>query len=187
MEKYPATWPPKDATNGLSVKTERKEPLVNGNLHANGHKRKRKGNSTGDEIRMNGTNGVKKPAQIPQPSSDSLVLADVVSLALDLNLPELGDNVSWTYSLRWFPSSDRHLLGALTDGDEQVVLQPYLNLTSLPSKGFHDQAVDSLNTWLKVPPKSTNMIKTVVKVLHSASLMLVFVCSIRLIRLLPFS
>lgn len=143
VEKYPAMWPPKDATNSHSVKTERKEPLVNGNIQGNplkegnfkedgegmyrginsggvrvgngvddhgvghyestktnGHKRKRNGNSTGDEIRMNGISGVKKSAHISQPSTDSLDLADVVSLALDWNLPELSDNVSWTSSLR---------------------------------------------------------------------------------------
>lgn len=61
---------------------------------ANGHKRKRTGNSTGDEIRMNGTNGVKKPAHISLPNTDSLVLADVVSLALDWDLPDLSDQVS---------------------------------------------------------------------------------------------
>ena len=92
-------WPPKDATDGLSVKTERKEPHVNGDIQANGHKRKRNGNSTGDDIRMNGTSGVKKSAHISQPSRDSLVLADVVSLTLDWNLPELSDSVSWTSSL----------------------------------------------------------------------------------------
>jgi ophiobolin F synthase len=96
VEKYPARWPPKDATGGLSVKAERKEPHVNGNIQGNGHKRKRNGNSPGDDIRMNGTNGVKKPAHISQPITDSLVLADVVSLALDWNLPELSDNVSST-------------------------------------------------------------------------------------------
>ena len=51
------------------------------------------------------------------------------------------------------------------------MLQPYRYLTSLPSKGFRDQAIDAINTWLKVPPKSVKMIKKVVKMLHSASLM----------------
>jgi len=104
VAKYPARWPPKDATNGLSVKTGRKEPLVNGNGHyestkANGHKRKRNGDNTGDDMRTNGTNGVKKLARNSQSSADSLVIADVVSLALDCNLPDLSDNVSWTSSL----------------------------------------------------------------------------------------
>ena len=119
VDKYPARWPPKDATNGHSAKTERKEHFVNGNgssrvsnsakdhgvehsksTSVNGHKRKRNGNSLGEDIRINGTNGVKKSAHhisqptITQPSTDSLVLADLMSLALDWNLPELNDNVS---------------------------------------------------------------------------------------------
>ncbi|KAL4947614.1 hypothetical protein BDW69DRAFT_190036 [Aspergillus filifer] len=53
-----------------------------------------------------------------------------------------------------------------------VVLQPYRYLTSLPSKGFRDQAIDSLNAWLRVPPSSVAVIKDVIKMLHSASLML---------------
>ena len=171
VEKYPARWPPEDATDGPSVKTERKEPYLNGDSHANGHKRKRNGNSTGDDIRMNGTNAVKKAAHIPQPSGDSLVLADVVALTLDWNLPELSNDVSWTSSLRRFPANNKHVLGAVIDADYQVVLQPYRYLTSLPSKGFRDQAIDSLNTWLRVPPKSAKMIKNVVEMLHSASLM----------------
>ena len=144
LEKYPAMWPPKDATDGLSVKTERKEPYVNGSnqgklleegnfiedgegmywgingdgvrvgnavddhgvghyesTKAKGHKRKRKGNSRGDDVRC--TNGVKKSAHISQPSTDSLVLADVVSLALNWNLPKLSDNVSWTSSPTLIP------------------------------------------------------------------------------------
>lgn len=118
LEKYPARWPPKDATNGHSVAAEHKEPLVNGNGHcestmANGLKRKRGNNSTGDDIRVNGTsgiNGVKKPAHTSQPSTDSFVLADVVSLALDQNLLELSDDVSLNY-----PLNDRHIVAALTD------------------------------------------------------------------------
>ena len=105
LEKYPATWPPKDPNGGFSVRTECKEPLVNGlgdyeSTKANGHKKKRDGNGAGDEIRMNGTDGFKKLAHISQPTTDSLVLTDVVSLALDWNLPDLSDNVSWASSLR---------------------------------------------------------------------------------------
>lgn len=142
VEKYPAIWPPKDATDGFSVKIECKEPNVYGNIQenpseegnfnedgegmywgvngggvhvgngvdnhgvghyestkANGHKRKRNGNSTGDDTRMNGTNGVKKSAHISQPNTDSLILEDVVCLALGWNLPELSDNVSLKPSL----------------------------------------------------------------------------------------
>ena len=68
VERYPAMWPPEDATDGLSAKIERKEPHVNSNIQATGHERKRNGSSTGDYISMNGTSGVKKSAQISQPS-----------------------------------------------------------------------------------------------------------------------
>ena len=60
----------------------------------NGHKRKRDSNSADDNLRMNGTNGVKKSACSSQSRTDPLVLADVVSLALDSNIPEFGDDVS---------------------------------------------------------------------------------------------
>ena len=104
LEKFPATWPPKDA-DGLSVTAESKVPHVNGingngvhhsngvdnhSIKANGHKRKR----SGDDVRANGTNGVKKLAHGSRPSADSMLLEDVMSLALDLNLPDLSDNVS---------------------------------------------------------------------------------------------
>ncbi|KAL8972381.1 MAG: hypothetical protein Q9183_000583 [Haloplaca sp. 2 TL-2023] len=162
VEKYPATWP------SLSSEAERKEPHINGNgvghhesTKINGHKRKRTGESTGDEMRMNGTNGVKTSARILQPGNDSLVLGHVMSLAVNRDLADLSDNVA-IYSLNFELQ--------LTEG-YQVVLEPYRYLTSLPSKGFRDQAIDSLNTWLKVPTKSANMIKKVIKMLHSASLM----------------
>ena len=104
LKKYPAMWPPNNASGSVSVPTERKEPFVNGlgdheSTKANGHKRKRNGNSVGDDLKMNGTNGVKKSAHIAQQTTEPLVLTDVVSLALDWNLPDLSDNVSWTFSL----------------------------------------------------------------------------------------
>ena len=60
----------------------------------NGHKRKRESNNADDDIRMNGTNGVKKSACSSRSRADPLVLEDVVSLALDSNIPDLGDDVS---------------------------------------------------------------------------------------------
>jgi ophiobolin F synthase len=168
VAKYPATWPPKDGSDGLPVNPKPgNSNLSNGNVssgtranaaksngaksngnqangnQANGTKRKRAGISNGDEVRMNGTNGIKKAAH-KQQGTDALVLKDVVSLALDWNLPDLSDD---------------------------VVLQPYRYLDSLPSKGFRDQAIDSLNKWLKVSPKSAKQIKEVVKMLHGSSLM----------------
>ena len=102
VAKYPAMWPPKGATNGHSANggvhlgngVDNHVNGYHGSTEANGHKRKRNGDSQGDDVRVNGTNGVKKSARISQQTTDSLVLADVVSSALDWNLPELSDNVS---------------------------------------------------------------------------------------------
>lgn len=122
VAKYPAMWPPKGATNGHSINGHSTnghstnghaanghsadgggahlgngvDTHVNGHqesAEANGHKRKRNGDSQGDGVKVNGTNGVKKSARISQQTTDSLVLEDVVSSALDGNLPELSDNV----------------------------------------------------------------------------------------------
>ncbi|KAL9609842.1 MAG: hypothetical protein Q9167_005409 [Letrouitia subvulpina] len=179
VAKYPAMWPPKDSTkevstnsNGTYLSNGRSNGLsnslgnglshgisngINGHretAEVNAHKRKRMGDDPEDDRKTNGTNSlngitsgsiVKKSTHGSQTATDSLDLEDVVSLALDPDLPDLSDD---------------------------VVLQPYRYIVSLPSKGFRDQAIDSLNTWLKVPAKSTKMIKDVVKMLHSASLML---------------
>ena len=63
-------------------------------IKLNGHKRKRNDDSTGDKIRINGTNSIKKSTRVMQQSRDCLILADVVSLAFDWNLPDLSENVS---------------------------------------------------------------------------------------------
>ena len=180
VEKYPARWPPKVATDGRSAKVERKEVHINCNeiRHHESTKRKRSGDSTDDEVKMDGTTGVKKSLRISEVNKDSLIPGDVMSLAIGLNLPDLSDDVSWRCCLDRFASSlYPPRFGAVNDGDYQVILEPYRYLTSLPSKGFREQAIDSLNTWLKVPLESANVIKNIVKMLHSASLMCVSFCS----------
>lgn len=146
LEKYPARWPPKDATNGVAVKTEREDSPASENNqdrpfegetpkeydegmywglngvgvrvgngvdeHGVGHYEPTKANvhGNGDSNGTNGTNGgpVRKPSHNSKPSTDSLVLAEVVSLALDCKLPELSDDVSSRSSLLlWSSSHDR--------------------------------------------------------------------------------
>ncbi|GAW23081.1 hypothetical protein ANO14919_126310 [Xylariales sp. No.14919] len=193
VEKYPALWPPKDTADGAHGPVTRKDSAVDlgigeitlekepkeddqemywgingvgirvgqgvdehgvGNynpVQTNGHSSGAQENGekhVEKHVNGNGTatsNGVRKSAHTSKPSTDSLTLDSVVSLALDQRLPEL---------------------------DDSVVLQPWRYLNSLPSKGFRDQAIDSLNTWLKVPSKTAQKIKNVVKMLHNASLML---------------
>ncbi|KAH8126288.1 geranylgeranyl pyrophosphate synthase [Trichoderma asperelloides] len=151
IAKHPSRYPTKAESNGRPLVHFRSngQPFAKdfSNGHSNGLRRSAN-ESEWVEKRTNGYNDVKKPWHSHHSSSsstDSLVLEDVVSLALDCDLPDLSDN---------------------------VILQPYKYLTSLPGKGFRDQTIDTLNIWLQVPLKSTNKIKDVIKMLHSASLML---------------
>ena len=124
VAKYPAKWSPEDIPDGYSTKTDHETPVLNGNTSSksngvdghsngidghsngangysngvNGHKRKRNGYHSDDDARTNGN--VKKTARISQKSTDALVLEDVVSLALDWDLPDLSDNVSRIHSLK---------------------------------------------------------------------------------------
>ncbi|MCJ1461492.1 hypothetical protein MMC07_000089 [Pseudocyphellaria aurata] len=56
-------------------------------------------------------------------------------------------------------------------GDE-VILAPFEYLTSLPSKGIRNAAIDAINVWLKLSEEPLTLIKSVVSLLHSSSLML---------------
>jgi ophiobolin F synthase len=87
LAKYPPRWSPENRTSGL----------VEGACHEskpNELKRKRNGVSVGDEMTINGTVGPKKPAHILLPSTDSIVLEDVVQLARTCDLPDLSNKVS---------------------------------------------------------------------------------------------
>ncbi|KAG5809504.1 hypothetical protein H9Q71_006150 [Fusarium xylarioides] len=55
---------------------------------------------------------------------------------------------------------------------DDVVMEPYRYLCSLPSKGVRNKTIDALNFWLKVPVDRVNTIKAVTESLHGSSLML---------------
>lgn len=54
---------------------------------------------------------------------------------------------------------------------QQVILAPVEYLTSMPSKGVRNAAIDALNVWFQVPNEPLNVIKPIVNLLHSSSLM----------------
>lgn len=58
-----------------------------------------------------------------------------------------------------------------TNHDEQIVLAPYLYIRSLPGKGIREMLIDALNIWLQVPQYQLSIIKKVVELLHTSSLM----------------
>ncbi|KZF21949.1 terpenoid synthase [Xylona heveae TC161] len=55
---------------------------------------------------------------------------------------------------------------------EELVLEPYAYIESLPSKGVRNTAIDGLEAWYHVPEKSLEIIRDIANSLHAASLML---------------
>jgi hypothetical protein len=53
----------------------------------------------------------------------------------------------------------------------QVIMAPYIYIKSLPGKGIRDILIDALNVWLQVPERQLGIIKKVVELLHTSSLM----------------
>lgn len=56
---------------------------------------------------------------------------------------------------------------------EQILVEPYDYLTSIPGKEVRSALIDAFNVWLQVPPENLVMIKKVVQMLHTASLLFV--------------
>ncbi|KAF5684800.1 polyprenyl synthetase [Fusarium circinatum] len=56
--------------------------------------------------------------------------------------------------------------------EDDIVMEPYRYLCSLPSKGVRNKTIDALNFWLKVPADQVNTIKAITESLHGSSLML---------------
>ncbi|KAF5973699.1 polyprenyl synthetase [Fusarium coicis] len=56
--------------------------------------------------------------------------------------------------------------------EDDIVMEPYRYLCSLPSKGVRNKIIDALNFWLKVPAERVNTIKSITENLHASSLML---------------
>lgn len=60
----------------------------------------------------------------------------------------------------------------------QIILQPYQYLEMMPSKGVRNAVIDGLEVWYHVPERSLAVIRDIVKLLHSSSLMYV-PCSVQ--------
>lgn len=127
---------------------------ANGLETVNGIDKKRK-------VKLDETNGVR----IGKPRLDGQ-LNGIDYLKLGRDLPDLGDEVGELDHIDCLRVRFTDLLV-----HDQVVSAPFEYLTSLPSKGVRDQAIDAFNVWIKAPPDALNIIKTVVGHLHNASLM----------------
>ncbi|KAI7369167.1 hypothetical protein KC354_g2138 [Hortaea werneckii] len=56
--------------------------------------------------------------------------------------------------------------------DHGAVRAPYNYISTLPSKKIRETFIDALDSWLEVPVKSSSAIKSIIGMLHHASLML---------------
>lgn len=57
------------------------------------------------------------------------------------------------------------------DSLETVILEPYTYITSKPGKEIRTSLIEAFNIWLAVPREQLDVISRVVRMLHSASLM----------------
>jgi len=60
---------------------------------------------------------------------------------------------------------------AWTASSESILLEPYKYITSKPGKEIRSLLIKAFNIWLNVPPEQLDVISQVVRMLHSASLM----------------
>jgi len=53
----------------------------------------------------------------------------------------------------------------------QTLLEPFTYLTATPGKEVRSQLIDAFDAWLHLPKPSVELVKQVVGMLHSASLL----------------
>ncbi|KPV78322.1 uncharacterized protein RHOBADRAFT_10877 [Rhodotorula graminis WP1] len=58
------------------------------------------------------------------------------------------------------------------DAQEQVLVEPYAYLASIPGKEVRSALIASFNTWMQVPEPDLDTVKKVVGMLHTASLLM---------------
>ena len=54
---------------------------------------------------------------------------------------------------------------------EKIILGPYEYMENIPGKDFRKQFIKAFNAWLRVPPQSLEIITRIVRMLHTASLL----------------
>jgi geranylgeranyl diphosphate synthase type 3 len=67
------------------------------------------------------------------------------------------------------------VLHFLADHASQNLLDPYSYLLTTPGKEIRSAMIDAFNVWLKVPESNLDIVKSLVKRLHTASLLSVLV------------
>lgn len=60
---------------------------------------------------------------------------------------------------------------------DQILQEPYNYLSSLPGKEIRTKLIEAFNVWLDVTEADLGIIKNVVRMLHTASLLYVSLCN----------
>lgn len=63
-------------------------------------------------------------------------------------------------------------IGDLAYDSKETLKEPYSYLLQIPGKKIRSKLIDAFNLWLKVPIETSNEIKAIVEMLHTASLLL---------------
>jgi geranylgeranyl diphosphate synthase type 3 len=58
-----------------------------------------------------------------------------------------------------------------TPADETLLLEPFTYLLSNPGKDIRSQLIEAFNVWLRVPSEDLEVIRKVVEMLHTSSLL----------------
>jgi hypothetical protein len=84
-----------------------------------------------------------------------------------------------------------------TSADTQTLLEPYTYISANPGKEIRSQLIEAFNLWLDVPERDLEVIRGVVRMLHNASLLYVFLssssrgyrrkCAVKISCPIPFS
>ncbi|CAI7646058.1 unnamed protein product [Penicillium glandicola] len=169
---------PKDLPKSNVVSNGTEKIVSNGYVNGNGAVHD---SATSSDTNGNGTTH----APVSNGSNGSTSLKDPFSLDVDTDLvnvfarkeykaisaPKLHEREGYPSA----PSSGLNgdvIIQKTSEIETTVIQAPYDYISSLPSKGVRDQAIDALNVWCRVPASKVDRIKLVTNMLHNTSLML---------------
>ncbi|EED11493.1 geranylgeranyl diphosphate synthase, putative [Talaromyces stipitatus ATCC 10500] len=138
-------------------------PATNGVTNGNGATHTPVSNGT------NGTTGLKDPFSLDVDTDLVNVFARKEYKAI--SAPKLHEGEGYPSALKLGPNGDVTIQKS-PEIETRVIQAPYDYISSLPSKGVRDQAIDALNVWCRVPAAKVDRIKLVTNMLHNTSLML---------------
>ncbi|KAM0496501.1 hypothetical protein ACHAP8_007400 [Fusarium lateritium] len=144
----------------------------NGNSYVNGTK-------TNGAHGTNGvSNGLSQSTQNGHSATNGVDERPSIERHASTKRATSADDIDWTAHKKVDSGADHNktlsdiMLQELPPMEDDVVMEPYRYLCSLPSKGVRNKTIDALNFWLRVPAENANTIKSITESLHGSSLML---------------